>query len=96
MTDPADTLGGILRDRLAEQPWWRTYANTVTTVVTLGVNVLWVLISLGVDVDPTVIGAVAAAIQALGVVGVKMTKNGVTVRQIDELTEYAGRHRQAE
>ena len=89
----ADDLTTILQDKLAQQPWWQTYANTVTTVITLGVNVLWVLISLGIDIDPTVIGAVAAAIQGLGVVGVKLTPNGVTRRQIDDLETYVGRHR---
>lgn len=93
MTDQATMLTDLLRDKLAEQPWYRTYANTVVTILTLGVNVLWVLISVGVDVDPTIIGTVAAAIQALGVVGIKLTPNGVTDRQIGELTEYAGRHR---
>ncbi|MCF8610077.1 hypothetical protein L5G28_07860 [Gordonia sp. HY285] len=96
MTAPEQDLAGFLRDKLAAQPWYKTYANTVTTVVTLGVNVLWVLVSLGVDIDPTVIGAVAAAIQGLGAVGVKLTPNGVTRRQIDDLEGYVGRHRKAE
>ncbi|MCF8605160.1 hypothetical protein L5I01_17540 [Gordonia sp. HY442] len=90
---PGLDLGEILRDKLADQPWYRTYANTATTLVTLGVNVLWVLVSLGVDIDPTIIGTVAAGIQALGVVGVKLTPNGVTTRQIDELEQYVGKHR---
>lgn len=90
MTDLTD----ILRDKLAEQPWYRTYANTATTLVTLGVNLVWILTSLGVDIDPTIIGGVAAAIQALGVVGVKLTPNGVTQRQIDDLDAYVGRHRE--
>lgn len=92
MTAPTD-LTDILRDRLAAQPWWQTYANTATTLLTLVVNVVWLLISLGVDIDPTVIGAVAAAIQGAGVVGVKFTPNGVTQRQIDDLDAYVGRHR---
>lgn len=93
MSAPFD-LSQVLQQRLAEEPWWRRSANTVTTVVTLGVNVLWVLISLGVHVDPAVIGAVAAAIQALGVVGIKMTPNGVTERQIKEIEGYVGKHRE--
>lgn len=86
-------LVDVLRAKLDAQPWYRTYANTVTTLVTLAVNALWLLVSLGVDVDPTVIGGVASAIQALGVVGVKLTPNGVTRRQIDDLEAYVGRHR---
>ncbi|MGC5249487.1 hypothetical protein ACPXB3_21485 [Gordonia sp. DT219] len=91
MTTP--DLTAILRDKLAEQPWWKKYANTVTTAITLGVNVLWVLVSLGVDIDPTIIGGVAAAIQALGVLGVKLTPNGVTERQIADIENYVGKHR---
>lgn len=89
-----DELTEILQKKLNDQPWYRTYANTVTTVITLGVNVVWVLIALGVNIDPGVIGAVAGAIQALGIVGVKMTPNGVTERQIRDLEGYIGRHRQ--
>ena len=96
MSAPQTDLAEILRHKLEQQPWYRTYANTATTLVTLGVNLLWVLVSLGVDIDPTVIGAIAAGIQALGVVGVKLTPNGVTQRQIDDLEQYVGRHRASE
>ena len=88
-----DDLAEVLRAQLAEQPWYRRSANTVTSIVTLGVNALWVLASVGVDVDPAVIGGVAAAIQVLGVVGIRLTPNGVTQRQIDEIEQYVGRHR---
>ena len=93
MSTPSNDLAAVLRDKLSQQPWYRTYANTAVTLVTLGVNVLWVIISLGVDVDPNIIGAVAAAIQALGVVGVKLTPNGVTERQIHDIEAYVGKHR---
>ncbi len=97
MTSPQQQLTQVLQERLAEQPWYRTSANTVTTAVTLGVNVIWVLVSLGVHVDATIVGSVAAAIQALGVLGVRLTPNGVTERQIKEIEqEYVGRHRKAE
>lgn len=93
MTSPEFDLAQILRDRFATQPWYRRSANTVTSIVTLGVNVLWVATSLGVDVDPTVVAGVAAAIQVLGVVGIRLTPNGVTQRQITEIEAYVGRHR---
>lgn len=92
----ANALTEILQEKLAAQPWYRTSANTVTTLITLGVNLIWILTSLGVDIDPTIIGGVAAVIQALGVVGVKLTPNGVTQRQIDEIDDYVGRHRRPE
>ncbi|NMO00841.1 hypothetical protein HH308_06390 [Gordonia sp. TBRC 11910] len=93
MSGPQFDLAAILREKLATQPWYRKSANTVTSILTLGVNVVWVLVSLGVDVDPTIIAGVAAAIQVLGVVGVRLTPNGVTERQIKEIEEYTGRHR---
>ena len=93
MTSAGVDLAQVLRDRFAAQPWYRKSANTVTGIVTLGVNALWVLTSLGVDVDPTIIAGVAAAIQVLGVVGIRLTPNGVTERQIREIEEYTGRHR---
>lgn len=91
-----DQLSELLQDALANQPWYRRYANTVTTLVGLGVNVLWILLSVGVNIDPSVIVGVAAAIQALGVVGVRVTPNGITERQVAELEQYAGKHRKAE
>ncbi len=92
MTAP-DLAAVFLRQQLADQPLVKRYANTVTTLVTLGINVLWILISLGVDVPGDVVTGVAVAIQALGVVGVRLTPNGVTEKQVRELESYAGRHR---
>lgn len=92
MTDETQVID-VLQQKLQEQPWYRTVANTVVTLVTLGVNVVWVLIGLGVDVPTEVLIGVAGAIQALGVVGVKLTPNGVTERQIKEIEQYVGKHR---
>ncbi|QGJ94491.1 hypothetical protein PBI_YARN_21 [Gordonia phage Yarn] len=83
----------VLQQKLEEQPWYRTVANTVVTLVTLGVNIVWVLIGLGVDVPTEVLIGVAGVIQALGVIGVKFTPNGVTQRQIREIEQYVGKHR---
>ncbi len=86
-------VADVLQQKLQEQPWYRTVANTVVTLVTLGVNIVWVLIGLGVDVPTEVLIGVAGAIQALGVIGVKLTPNGVTQRQIKEIEQYVGKHR---
>ncbi|WVX87806.1 membrane protein [Gordonia phage BillDoor] len=86
-------VADVLQQKLEEQPWYRTVANTVVTLVTLGVNIVWVLIGLGVDVPTEVLIGVAGAIQALGVIGVKFTPNGVTQRQIREIEQYVGKHR---
>jgi len=88
-----DIVQDILVEKLKQQPWYKTYINTTIVAVTLAVNVIWLLISVGADVDPTIIGALTGLIQALGVVGVKFAPNGVTPRQIKEIEEYAGRHR---
>ena len=95
MTTPVD-ITAILRAKLAEQPLYKKYANTVTSLIATAVNVLWVLISLGVDLPSETLIGVAVAIQALGVVGVKFTPNGVTEKQIDDIEEFAGRHRAIE
>ncbi|QFG13147.1 hypothetical protein SEA_STEAMEDHAMS_24 [Gordonia phage SteamedHams] len=86
-------VADVLQQKLEEQPWYRTVANTVVTLVTLGVNIVWVLIGLGVDVPTEVLIGVAGVIQALGVIGVKFTPNGVTQRQIREIEQYVGKHR---
>lgn len=83
----------FLREKLARQPLYKKYANTVTSLIATGVNVLWVLISLGVDVPIEATVSVAVAIQALGVIGVKFTPNGVTEKQIADIEAYSGRHR---
>ncbi|AUV60728.1 holin [Gordonia phage Biskit] len=92
MTEPVDVTT-VLQQKLQEQPWYRTVANTVVTLVTLGINVVWILVGLGIDVPTEVLVGVAGAIQALGVVGVKLTPNGVTERQIKEIEQYVGKHR---
>lgn len=92
MTDETQVID-VLQQKLQEQPWYRTVANTVVTLVTLGVNVVWILVGLGIDVPTEVLIGVAGAIQALGVVGVKLTPNGVTERQIKEIEQYVGKHR---
>lgn len=91
--DQVDVIQEILVSKLKEQPWYKTYINTAITVLALGINVIWVLISLGVNIDPTILATVAAFIQAAGAVGVKFAANGVTPRQIKDIEDYVGRHR---
>lgn len=95
MTEPT-SLDQILRAKLAEQPLYKKYANTVTSLIATAVNVVWVLISLGVELPTEATVGIAVAIQALGVVGVKFTPNGVTEKQIADIEAYAGRHRAIE
>ncbi len=93
MSAPGFDLTQVLRGKLAEQSVYKKYSNTVTSLVATAVNVVWVLISFGVDVPTEATVGIAVAIQALGVVGVKFTPNGVTEKQIKEIEAYAGKHR---
>lgn len=84
-----NVIGDLLRDKLAEQPIVKRYANTATTAVGLVVALLWAVIAAGVDVPESVATGVLVLISLATVVGVKFTPNGVTEKQIDELEKYA-------
>lgn len=89
MTNPsANILGNILRDKLAEQPLVKRYSNTVTSLIGLAINVIWVLVGLGVELPLPVLVGVGVAIQGLATVGVKFTPNGVTEKQVAEIESY--------
>ncbi|MFC9514399.1 hypothetical protein ACFTSD_01570 [Nocardiaceae bacterium NPDC056970] len=83
----------ILRAKMAEQPLVRKYANTATATVGLVVALMWAVLSMGVEVPPTVTTGVLVFVSLGTVVGVKFTPNGVTDKQIDELEQCVGRHR---
>jgi hypothetical protein len=88
-----DIIGSILRDKLAEQPLIKKYANTVTTAVGALVAVVWTLVSLGVELPAQVGQGVLVLIAILTTVGVKLTPNGVTEKQVEEIEDYVGKHR---
>jgi hypothetical protein len=88
-----DIIGNILRDKLAEQPVIKRYANTVTTAVGALVAVVWTLVSLGVELPAQVGQGVLVLIAILTTVGVKLTPNGVTEKQVAEIEDYVGKHR---
>lgn len=88
-----DIIGTILRDKLAEQPLIKKYANTVTTAVGALVAVVWTLVSLGVEMPAQVGQGVLVLIAILTTVGVKLTPNGVTEKQVEEIEDYVGKHR---
>ena len=90
-----DIIGSILRDKLAEQPLIKKYANTVTTAVGALVAVVWTLVSLGVELPAQVGQGVLVLIAILTTVGVKLTPNGVTEKQVAEIEDYVGEHRAA-
>lgn len=90
-----DIIGNILREKLAEQPLVKKYANTVTTAVGALVAVVWTLVSLGVELPAQVGQGVLVLIAILTTVGVKLTPNGVTEKQVAEIEDYVGKHRAA-
>ena len=90
-----DIIGSILREKLAEQPLVKKYANTVTTAVGALVAVVWTLVSLGVELPAQVGQGVLVLIAILTTVGVKLTPNGVTEKQVAEIEDYVGKHRAA-
>ena len=97
MSNPnLDILGNILRDKVAEQPLVKRYANTVTTAIGAVVAVVWTLISLDVELPAQVGQGVLVIIAVFTVVGVKLTPNGVTEKQVEEIEDYVGQHRNEE
>lgn len=94
MTNPnLDILGNILREKVADQPIVKRYANTVTSAVGLLVAVVWTLISAGVDLPSQVTTGVLLLVSVFTVVGIKLTPNGVTEKQVAEIEDYVGKHR---
>lgn len=94
MTNPnPDLIGDLLRAKLAEQPLFKRYANTVTSAVGLLVALVWTLVSVGVDLPAEVTTGVLILVSAFTTVGIKLTPNGVTEKQVEEIEEYVGRHR---
>lgn len=87
--DPA----AILREKLQEQTWFQRYANTVTAALGLIVGAAWFILQLGLDLPEQVTNVVLGLIALGTVVGVRLTPNGVTEKQVQEIEEYVGRHR---
>ncbi|QXU55197.1 hypothetical protein [Rhodococcus sp. LW-XY12] len=83
----------VLRSKLEEQPWYRRVANTVTTASGTLVGVLWLAVSAGVELPTEIIVGGLVLTQIATTVGVKLTPNGVTQRQVAELEDYVGKHR---
>ncbi|QFG05098.1 membrane protein [Gordonia phage Dre3] len=94
MTAPGDNeYVDALRERLEAQPWYRRFANTVTSGVGAVFLILWLLTANGVDIPSQVTNGVASAIAVLTVLGVLKTKNGIQPRDVKYVEEYVGKHR---
>ena len=82
-----------LKRQLEEQPWYRRFANTVTSAVGGVLLIAWLLTTSGVDLPDGVEKGVASAIALLTVLGVLKTKNGLTPRTVEDIESYVGKHR---
>ena len=79
-------------EKIGAQPWYRKSANTVTSIGTLLATILAVVISSGVEIPGNYLVWVAVAIQVLGVIGIRITPNGVTNNVRDAIL--TGKHRE--
>lgn len=91
---PADiqnALAGYAQRKLAEQPWYRKSANTITTVVggaiTLAGSITAYLVAQGTELPQWVTLAVGVLGFLGTVVGVKNTKNGFTYQGAAQLQQ---------
>lgn len=60
-----------------KQSWYRKNANTIHAGVALLGSVLTFVATLAIAQDPTLAAGLALAVQTVGVVGVKLTRNGL-------------------
>lgn len=89
----ADALAVWVRQALASQPWWRKSANTVTAGVAGLVAVAWWIGATGADLPEWATYGVGVVLFVGQVVGVRMTKNGITwetERQMERAVAEAG------
>lgn len=93
--NPADPTAP-LREMLQDQPFVKRYANTVTTGIGVAVGAVWLAMSAGFEVSETVENWVLVLVGLGTLLGVKMTPNGVTEKQIQEVEQRVGRHRRAD
>ncbi|AVD99798.1 membrane protein [Gordonia phage Flapper] len=94
---PSSVVIDELRATLERQPWYKRFANTVTTAVGALALIAWLLTSNGIGIDPAIVTAVGSALGVLTTLGVLKTPNGVTPRGVATVqvaAVSAGRHRQ--
>lgn len=79
----------LLVNAVREQSWYRQHANTVNAGVALLGSVLAFVATLTIAQDARWAGALALAIQLVGVVAVRLTRNGVSISQAEQLSAAA-------
>lgn len=65
---------------LAEQPWYRRYAGTVTACLSGGVMLAALIPTIWADAPPWMLTALAVLAALGGAVGQRLTRNGFTPR----------------
>ena len=75
---PENEYIDALRAQLEEQPWYRRFANTVTSGVGVLSIIVWLLVFTGTDIPDSVGKWVTGVLAVLTVLGVLKTKNGIT------------------
>lgn len=94
--DPQDPFK-YLREKAQTQPWFRKYSNTVTGGVGAAGSIIWLLITMGVEIPAAVANPVFSVLAVLTAVGLFNTPNGLPEQQVKQLeAEYRGRHRKGE
>lgn len=88
-----DEFTDVLREQLQRQPWYERFSNTLTAAIGAAVLIIWLLASSGVEVPQAVHNWVAVAIATATVLGVRVTKNGLTPRTVEAIEQYTGKHR---
>lgn len=83
--EPDPELIAALREHMEAQPWYRRFANTVSTAVGAITMVIWFLVSTGVDIPDQLTASVGAAIAIFTTLGVLKTPNGITPRGINQV-----------
>lgn len=86
---PASAVVEELQAKLEAQPWYKTFSNTVTTAVGALSIIIWLLAANGVDLPDEVQTGIGSALAVLTVLGVSLTKNGVTQSGIAKVEDAA-------
>ncbi|WGH20833.1 holin [Gordonia phage Commandaria] len=86
---PAGELIEVLRNQIAQQPWYARFSNTVTSGVGLVLLIVWVAVSNAIEIPGTIETGIGSIISALTLLGVLRTPNGVTPRGVEKVEEAA-------
>lgn len=74
-------VGNVLVDALAQQPWWRRYAGTITMAATMLVTLgTWITTTYTTSLPEPVVVVVGAVVAVAGVIAARAVPNGVTPR----------------